>query len=132
MNIIETTLTFPRLIIRAHTTHIIIHHTASSDRPALTFHREHIKRGWGGIGYHYIIRRNGVIEQGRPENAIGAHTRGKNNVSIGIALTGNFQIIHPSVEQILSLRNLVILLREKYNMYWLSLYHSQEWSDRAG
>ncbi len=57
-----------------------------------------------------------MIEQGRPENAIGVHTRGKNNISIGIALTGNFQIINPSLEQILSLRKLILFLRGKYDI----------------
>ena len=48
----------------------------------------HIRFGWEGIGYHKIIRRNGDIENGRPEFWIGAHVYGKNNVSLGVCLIG--------------------------------------------
>lgn len=116
MRIIETNLAFSRLIPRRRTTHIIIHHTASSDRPASTFHAEHIRRGWAGIGYHFLIRRNGVIERGRPEATVGSHASRKNKISIGIALTGNFQNVVPSDLQIVALKNLVLHLRDKYDI----------------
>lgn len=45
-------------------------------------------RGWSDIGYHYIIRRNGVIERGRPEEETGAHAKGYNANSIGVCLVG--------------------------------------------
>ncbi len=43
---------------------------------------------WSDIGYHDVIRRNGIVEQGRQENDIGAHVRGYNSVSVGICLVG--------------------------------------------
>ena len=39
-------------------------------------------------GYHFIIRRNGIIEDGRTTDAVGAHCRGKNHNSIGMAMVG--------------------------------------------
>ena len=44
--------------------------------------------GWSDIGYHYVIRRNGKIEPGRPVEQAGAHVRGHNRDSIGICLIG--------------------------------------------
>ena len=44
--------------------------------------------GWADIGYHYVIRRDGAVDEGRPEDAIGAHVRGYNEISIGICLVG--------------------------------------------
>jgi N-acetyl-anhydromuramyl-L-alanine amidase AmpD len=44
--------------------------------------------GWSDIGYHYVIRRNGVVEFGRPISKTGAHTKGHNVDSIGICLVG--------------------------------------------
>ncbi|MCV6612900.1 MAG: N-acetylmuramoyl-L-alanine amidase [Amphritea sp.] len=44
--------------------------------------------GWAGIGYHYVIRRDGTVEHGRPHYWPGSHVRGKNSVSIGICLIG--------------------------------------------
>ena len=44
--------------------------------------------GWDDIGYHYVVRRDGRVERGRDINAIGAHVKGYNSVSIGICLIG--------------------------------------------
>ena len=53
----------------------------------------HRDRGFHlGIGYHYVIRRDGTIEPGRPEWMIGAHCHVKghhyNSHSIGICYEG--------------------------------------------
>jgi N-acetyl-anhydromuramyl-L-alanine amidase AmpD len=53
-----------------------------------TIERWHNGRGFNGIGYHYVIRRNGAIEPGRPLSAIGAHVRDYNSRSVGICLVG--------------------------------------------
>jgi N-acetylmuramoyl-L-alanine amidase len=44
--------------------------------------------GWADIGYHWVIRRNGVIEFGRPAEKIGAHVAGHNATSIGVCMVG--------------------------------------------
>lgn len=49
---------------------------------------EHVKKGWDDIGYHVVIRRNGVREFGRPLDVRGAHVKGYNSNSIGICLIG--------------------------------------------
>ncbi len=45
-------------------------------------------KGWDDIGYHYVIRRNGEVEQGREHNVRGAHAKGYNDISLGICLIG--------------------------------------------
>lgn len=52
----------------------------------------HKQRGWSGIGYHWVIRRNGVIEDGRPINKVGAHVKGYNTGSLAICLVGGVDI----------------------------------------
>ena len=44
--------------------------------------------GWSDIGYHFVIRRNGCIEDGRPLHRPGAHVKNHNSDSIGICLSG--------------------------------------------
>lgn len=46
------------------------------------------ERGFNDIGYHYVIKRDGVLEKGRDESVTGAHARGHNHDSIGICLIG--------------------------------------------
>lgn len=48
----------------------------------------HRERGFFDIGYHYVIRRDGTIEKGRPDTRPGAHARGFNHISLGICLVG--------------------------------------------
>ncbi len=40
------------------------------------------------IGYHWVIRRTGEIEPGRPETEIGAHCHRKNAHSLGVCYIG--------------------------------------------
>ena len=53
----------------------------------------HRQRGWKlGIGYHYVIRRDGTVEPGRPEWMIGAHCKNHNAHSIGVCYEGGLDI----------------------------------------
>ncbi len=45
-------------------------------------------RGWSDIGYHYVIKRDGTLQVGRPLERAGAHARGHNKHSIGLCLVG--------------------------------------------
>lgn len=50
--------------------------------------RWHKQRGWSGIGYHWVIKRDGTIEDGRPVNKVGAHVKGYNTGSLGLCMVG--------------------------------------------
>lgn len=71
---------------------IIVHCSATppsmSDVGAEEIDRWHKERGWDGIGYHVVIRRDGKREDGRPLEKPGAHARGHNANSIGVCLIG--------------------------------------------
>jgi len=58
---------------------------------AADIHKMHIGFGWDGIGYHKVINRSGIIQNGRPEYWIGAHVKGKNKVSLGVCMIGRDQ-----------------------------------------
>ena len=70
---------------------IIIHCSAvGPDRTssAEDIDKWHKDRGFKCIGYHYVIRRDGSIEPGRPEWMIGAHCVNHNKYSIGVCYEG--------------------------------------------
>lgn len=48
----------------------------------------HKAKGWSDIGYHWVIRRDGRLEQGRGEEVPGAHVEGHNSKSIGVCMVG--------------------------------------------
>ncbi|MDC1209565.1 N-acetylmuramoyl-L-alanine amidase [Pseudomonadota bacterium] len=71
---------------------------------AMDIHKMHLNFGWDGIGYHKIISRSGAVENGRPEYWIGAHVKGKNEVSLGVCLIGRNQFTNKqfsSLEKVL-------------------------------
>jgi hypothetical protein len=51
--------------------------------------------GWRDIGYHFVLRRDGRRELGRPIEQIGAHVAGYNANSIGVCLVGGWTQISP-------------------------------------
>ena len=63
---------------------IFIHCTATiegQDLDAKDIDRWHRQKGWNGIGYHYVVKLNGTVEKGRPDNVMGAHVKGYNRNS---------------------------------------------------
>jgi N-acetylmuramoyl-L-alanine amidase len=99
-----------------HINKLIVHCTASPDYMDIGRNEIdlwHRARGWSGIGYHYVVRRNGEIEKGRPDIKVGAHARGANTESIGIVWVGTNT---PSPEQESALISLVHYLMGKYNI----------------
>lgn len=46
------------------------------------------ERRWSDVGYHYVIKRDGTIQLGRPLERPGAHAKGYNKNSVGICLVG--------------------------------------------
>ncbi|WP_378954338.1 peptidoglycan recognition family protein [Pelosinus sp. sgz500959] len=119
LGIQETNLEFRSLKTRASTDLIVIHHVglADVDVTAAEIHRLHLANGWSGIGYHYVIHKNGMIERGRPRDTVGAHTYKYNESSIGIVLDGNFEDSMPTDAQIERTAMLVAALGHIYNIY---------------
>ena len=77
--------------MRKSTDYIIIHCADTypdMDIGAAEIDRWHRARGWLKIGYHYVIRRDGLVETGRAMNEAGAHAVGYNDRSIGVCLVG--------------------------------------------
>jgi len=48
----------------------------------------HRARGWSGIGYHFVVYRDGTIKRGRDNERTGAHVAGRNTGTIGSTYIG--------------------------------------------
>ncbi len=105
--------------------HLIVHHSGGTDLVPLadTSHHTakimeewHIGKGWDGLGYHYVIHKDGEVWRGRPEHRNGAHARGYNTKSIGICLSGNFDATLPTKAQETALKDLLLKTSAKYDI----------------
>ena len=93
MNIIEKDYKWAKPLSKRGTTDLLIlHHAAATSCTAEDVHRWHVGNGWAGIGYHYLVRKDGTIYRGRPEDTVGAHAYGANSHSIGVCFEGNYQV----------------------------------------
>ena len=102
------------MLLKQNISLLVVHCSDTEDRldlSAIDIHKMHLQFGWDGIGYHKIIKRCGKIENGRPEYWIGAHVKGKNNISLGVCLIGRNKF---TKKQFLSL--------EKVLKKWKNLY----------
>lgn len=103
---------------------IFVHHSDGSNssndwesavRDIWSFHHRSVLllgRGWGDVGYHYLIDPNGVIYQGRAGTSAsqdfeGAHAKYFNSKSVGICLLGNFNSTTPTNAALNSLKQLI-------------------------
>lgn len=118
-------------------TRVTIHHSAMllrDPRPAACarqiqhIQRDHMRtRGYGDIGYHYLIDPSGRVWQGRDLRFQGAHASGDNNLgNIGICLLGNFMPGRagqpPSTEQLAAMERLVRHLMQRFQIQADDLY----------
>ena len=123
--------------MRKSTNHIIIHCSATKPSMDIGFeeiNRWHKNNGWLSCGYHKIIRRDGTIEQGRADDEVGAHCRGKNSDSISVCMVGG--VSEQDIEQWednfegdqwTSLKAVIINLHKKYPDAEISGHY--KWSD---
>lgn len=104
---------------------LIIHHSGgtnanpladTSHHTAQIMENQHLANGWEGLGYQYVIHKDGAVWAGRPEHYHGSHTTTHNKKSIGICLAGNFDATMPTPAQVASLTALMKDMMTKYGI----------------
>lgn len=106
--------------------YIIIHHSATDEGSSLSFDKAHLKRGWAGVGYHFVINNgskgkdDGQIEVSprwlKQENGSHCKASSMNTKAIGICLVGDFSKEVPTSKQMSALAFLVNKLRKYYRI----------------
>lgn len=93
---------------------IALHHSATTSGSAEAFARYHVETlGWPGIGYHYVIEKDGEVKYCNDLTTISFHVGNSNSRSIGICLVGNFTQQEPTKEQWESMYTLLEFLMKK-------------------
>ena len=101
---------------------IIIHCSATrpgQDVGAAEIDRWHRQRGFDGIGYHYVVRLDGTIEEGRPYHREGAHALGWNKRAVGICYIGGLDnrkrpCDTRTIQQREALKTLILRLKKEH------------------
>lgn len=124
----------------SHVAHLVVHHTstgpvdgdyAAKVRDIYRYHT--VSRGWGDIGYNYLIDPNGVIYEGRYGGehnelpVVGGHALCSNANTLGIAMIGNHQENPMSPEAVEALTDLLAYFSHKHDLDPMgqSLWHGE-------
>jgi N-acetylmuramoyl-L-alanine amidase-like protein len=119
---------------------VIVHHTAGKNNdtnPAATiraiYYDHAILRGWGDIGYNWLVDAQGHVYQGRYSRAYapgepltgedlagnpvrGGHAKHFNDGTVGISLLGNFTNVLPPSAQRTGLIKMVAWIMERHGL----------------
>ncbi|TKS81270.1 Peptidoglycan-recognition protein SC2 [Collichthys lucidus] len=95
---------------------VVIHHTALPictgmkecvDR-LVSIQRAHMtERRFDDIGYNFLVGEDGTVYEGRGWGVVGAHAKGHNHDSLGIAFMGNYNSDAPSTEELSAVKQLL-------------------------
>ncbi len=97
---------------------MVVHHTVTDDggtnvaatiRSIYYYHA--VTRGWGDIGYSYLVDKYGNIWTGRQggDNVVAGHAYGWNDGTIGVASIGNYDATAPTGQLQGAIANIVAL-----------------------
>lgn len=111
---------------------IVVHHTATANDSTLDsaammrsmYYYHTVERGWGDIGYNYVIDQQGNIFEGRRGGlgVVAAHAFGFNTNSVGISLIGNYSDAQPSQASLRSLEKLIAYISFQTDLDLSSTY----------
>lgn len=116
---------------RKETYAIFVHCSAtkpSQDIGMREIRQWHKEKGWLDIGYHFVIRRDGTVEAGRDQKAIGSHVANYNADSVGVCLVGGIDdkgkfSANFTPVQMSALRSLLVSLQAEYPKAVLRAHH---------
>lgn len=106
---------------------IAVHHTAvkvdgdsrsGAERVRALYAYHANNRGWGDVGYHYLVDEDGKIYEGKAggEYVVGGHAYCNNIGTVGVALLGNFEEEQPTQKQLKALQWLLTDIADTYDI----------------
>lgn len=104
----------PMALLAENIRYLVVHCADTPDDEALdvrAIHDMHLGFGWHGIGYHWVICRDGTLQSGRPEYWVGAHVKGHNEISLGVCLIGRQNFTEAQMQ---TLESLLMRWRTEY------------------
>lgn len=98
-------------------THIAVHHSLTKQGSAESYARYHVQNNnWPGIGYHFVIEKDGTIKWCHDPEVKSYHVGKSNGFSVGVCLTGDFRSQEPTSQQNASLYKLLKALMLELNI----------------
>lgn len=107
-------------------THVMFHHSATrhDTQGPEDFARWHVGgKGWPGIAYDYVIMPDGTTYKCKEMDERGYHCAGRNRMTVGVCLAGDFSEHPPTAKQISAAAALAVHLNETLGRRLLVDWH---------
>jgi N-acetyl-anhydromuramyl-L-alanine amidase AmpD len=91
----------------------------------------HRNRGFGDIGYHYLVDPAGRVWAGRELSWQGAHVANQNPGNLGICVMGNYEIQQPNQAQLEAVERFVAAQMGQYHIRIADVKTHQERAQTA-
>lgn len=105
---------------------LAIHHSLTFSGSAEAFAGYHVRTNdWPGIGYAYVIGRDGTIYQCWDHTVVSYHVGNSNKHALGICLVGDFRTQQPTAEQYTAALELVRWLQRQLHSATVVKGHSE-------
>ncbi|MGO4887962.1 peptidoglycan-binding protein [Anaerobacillus sp. MEB173] len=96
---------------------IAIHHSATTSGSAEAFANYHVNQlGWPGIGYHYVVDKDGTISWCHDIEIISYHVGNSNSRAVGICMVGDFRTQTLSTQQKEATLQLTMMLLDQLGL----------------
>lgn len=117
-----------------------LHHTADSNNYAATdvarmlrsiYAYHAVSRGWGDIGYNYIVDKFGRVFEGRygGSTVVGAHAGGFNTGTLGVSMLGDYTSVEPPP---VMLESVAAIMAWKLSLYGVNPYGTTQLTSGGG
>lgn len=107
-------------------TDVAVHHSLTTGGNSAAFANYHVgEKGWPGVGYHFVILKDGTIEWNHNLTVWSYHVGNSNSFTVGICLVGDFRYSEPTDAQKLSLCLLNNALKKDLPSYKRTRGHNE-------
>jgi hypothetical protein len=105
--------------VKREVTEVVVHWTETPTNKNIgseEINETHLESGLNGIGYHYVIRRDGSLQRGRPVNLQGQHADDHDTRSIAVVFVGGINVPSETrnIEDFISVQSLT---RSQFNTF---------------
>ena len=105
--------------VKREVTEVVVHWTETPTNKNIgseEINETHLEAGLNGIGYHYVIRRDGSLQRGRPVNLQGQHADDHDTRSIAVVFVGGINVPSETrnIEDFISVQSLT---RSQFNTF---------------
>ncbi len=116
-------------------THIAVHHSATpanvTPQRIAHYHVSSETHQWPGMGYHFYVDSDGIVNQTQALELISNHVFGHNDYTVGVCLAGDFDAVVPTPLQLAATGRLLAWLMQEQDIPLQNIWGHQDFPETS-